>query len=95
MRLRHLIKKEHDRISYLPGVTFKKWNENVSEEGNGYFSLTDPRKTGAVLPNKKVNNVSCPTVQGMAIDENDIAYCLKCDGTNTYAVLLKQLHQRV
>ena len=74
---------------YLPGVTFKKWNENVSEEGNGYFSFNGSTKTGAVLPNKKVNNVSCPTVQGMAIDENDIAYCLKCDGTNTYAVLLK------
>lgn len=44
MRLRHLIKKEHDRISYLPGVTFKKWNENVSEEGNAIFLLTDPRK---------------------------------------------------
>ena len=82
-------KKEHDRISYLPGVTFKKWYENVSEEGNGYFSFNGSTKTGAVLPNKKVNNVSCPTVQGMAIDENDIAYCLKCDGTNTYAVLLK------
>lgn len=81
-------KNENDCISCIAGITFKKWNESVDEEGNGYFSFNGSTKTGASLPDYAVSGTKCTSVESMAIDESGKAYCLKCDPDNKYAVLL-------
>lgn len=81
-------KKEADCIGYMPGITFKKWDESVNKKGNGYFSFNGSTKTGALLSNYTITGTECKNVESMAMDESGCAYCLKCSTDNKGAVLL-------
>lgn len=78
-----------DRVIYQPGITFGKWHADLNQVGNGYFTFNGSVKNGVAIPSTSVNGVPVPNVQSMAMDANDVAYCLKCDKGNVYATMHK------
>ena len=78
-----------DRVVYQKGISFKKWHSDVSKVGNGYFVFNGSVKEGVLIPSTEVHGASVRNIQSMAIDNNDTAYCLKCDVDNLYAAMYR------